>query len=53
MGTAMADAIRKHAEEVADRVYPEPHHRHMKHAYADAFERGYREAQNHENRSTE
>lgn len=36
--------IRREAEAVALRVYPEPHLIHMRHAYADAYERGYRAA---------
>ncbi|MBS0231713.1 MAG: hypothetical protein JSS52_11230 [Proteobacteria bacterium] len=40
----MPDEIRNEAVAVALRVYPEPHLIHMRHAYADAYERGYRAA---------
>ncbi|WP_433673760.1 hypothetical protein [Microbacterium gorillae] len=41
---AMPDAVRREAEAVALRVYPERHHVHMRQAYADAYERGHRVA---------
>ncbi|MDR6867514.1 hypothetical protein J2Y69_002118 [Microbacterium resistens] len=40
----MPDEIRREALAVALRVYPERHHVHMRRAYADAYERGYRAA---------
>lgn len=40
----MTDEIRREAEAVALRVYPERHHIHMRRCYADAYERGFRAA---------